>query len=241
MEKSMQLSVSAGGEGALVKASVIPFPRENLSVRSSAIRVSDPASGQMEVWTGPRLRTQHLISLPSMAHREYRAAVKDDNEMWSEWSGPQSFAMPHFSGTLTQNVSIGSGATTDLALEEPAIRFPLLNLGSSKQEIFRTLASEGFYDEVRRSKWSVKRAAFHCVFSDLDEQETLLLHRFYRALNGPLTPFWFDWTDPDTGVESRYIVRFRDPTLVDELFVVDRSSMEFTLVELVGTVDGSAV
>jgi hypothetical protein len=161
--------------------------------------------------------------------------------MWSEWSPAQSLPFGDFSPASTNNVSIGSGANSDLALEEPAVRFPVLNAGSARQDIFRTVVDESFYDEKRQSRWSVKRAAFTCRFTDLDESETLLLHRFYRALNGPLTPFWFDWIDPDTGKEERYIVRFRDPRIADELFAVDRSNLEFTVVELVGRTDPSSL
>lgn len=237
----MELSVSVGGSGPLLKGTVLPFPRENLAVRSTAIRCVNPGTGQVELYTGPRLRTKHLLVPPSTASRQYQAAVKDSNAMWSEWSPVQNAATAHFVGASTNNVSIGSGSADDLSLEEPAVRFPSLNLGSSRHAIYRTVVSEGFYDEVRRVRWRVNRAAFHCIFTDLDEQESLLLHRFYRALNGPLTPFFFDWTDPDTKEEQRYTVRFRDPGMADELFGFNDASMDFTLVELIGTVDGSAV
>jgi hypothetical protein len=236
----MQLSVSAGGNGPLVKATVIPFPRENLSVRCTAIQCLDPASGQVLLDTGPRLRTKHLLALDSASSRRYRAAVKDSNDLWSEWSPAQYLSFANLVDAVNNNVSIGSGSSSDLALEEPAVRFPQLNVGSTRQDIFRTVVSESFWDEQRKSRWSVSRAAFTCVFHDLESDETHLLHRFYRALNGPLTPFWFNWIDPDTGKEERYIVRFRDPSLADELFTVDRSNMEFTLVELTGKTDASA-
>ncbi|MGE5610463.1 MAG: hypothetical protein ACM359_14530 [Bacillota bacterium] len=236
----MRLTVSVGGNGPLAKATVTPFPRESLSVRATAIQCLDPIGGPALFYTGPRLRTKHLLALDvAMAVRRCRAAVKDCNGMWSEWSAPQDLSFNDFVPGST-NVSIGSGAGDDLALEEPAVRFPAFNVGSSRQDIFRTVVDESFWDEKRQCRWSVKRAAFTCTFSDLDESETLLLHRFYRALNGPLTPFWFDWIDPDTGKEERYIVRFRDPSLADELFTVDRSNMEFTVVELVGRTDPSA-
>jgi hypothetical protein len=182
--------------------------------------------------TGPRLRTRHLLPLAANATARLRAAAQDDNGLWSEWTVPQTTGTAAFAAGGTE-ASIGSGSQSDLSLEEPAVRFPLLNLGSSKMQTYRTVVSEGFYDEQRRSRWKQPRVAFTCVLRDLDEEDVLLLHRFYRALNGPLTPFWFDWIDPDTGQEQRYIVRFRDASLADELFVVDRSNMEFTLVELV--------
>ena len=236
----MQLSMTVGGSGPLLKSVVMPFPRENLMVRATAVRCVNPSTGAVEVWTGPRLRTRHLMSLDSDAPRMLQAAVKDANSMWSEWSAPQSVTTGAFVKGATDG-SIGSGSVDDVSLEEPAVRFPMLSLGSGRQAIHRTVVSEGFYDEQRRSRWQVSRAAFNCVFLDLEEEEILLMHRFYQALNGPLTPFWFDWTDPDTGEETRYLVRFRDPALADELFAMERSSMEFTLVELAGVVDGSAV
>lgn len=237
----MQLTVNVGGTGPLVKATVTPFPREGLAVRTTLIECRSTSGGAPLISTGPRLRTRHLLALNTTASRSYRAAVKDCNDLWSEWSAPQTLSFGLFAPAATNNVSIGSGAGNDLALEEPAVRFPALNAGSSRQDIFRTVVAESFWDEQRQSRWSVKRAAFTCVFQDLEPQETLLLHRFYKALNGPLTPFWFDWIDPDSGREERYIVRFRDPTLADELFTVDRSNMEFTVVELAGRTDPSSV
>jgi hypothetical protein len=222
----MKLSVGHGGQGPLLKATVTPFPRENLTPRATWVEL---ANGRVD--TGPRLRTRHLVSMDDY-NRAVRAAVLDDNGLWSEWSAAQNLSIPKFTYGAT-NGSIGSGSSSDLSLEEPAVRFPLLNQGSSKLETYRTVVSDGFYDEQRSSRWSQPRVAFTCVLRDLDQQDVLLLHRFYRALNGPLTPFWFDWTDPDTGKEERYLVRFRDPSLADDLFLVDRSNMEFTLVELV--------
>jgi hypothetical protein len=79
-----------------------------------------------------------------------------------------------------------------------------------------------------------------------------MLHRFWRALNGPLTPFLFDWADPTQNPtpslpprlsvpSTRYVVRFRDPTLASKLFAIDRSSMDFVLVEVLDEPEGGDV
>jgi len=69
---------------------------------------------------------------------------------------------------------------------------------------------------------------------DLDAGQSELLHRWFQALNGPRKLFYFDFTDPNSEVETRYVVRFREPRMASSLIRVDRPDIDFTLIEEVG-------
>lgn len=200
-----------------------------MPVRATTVEAS--VAGTPVFSTGQRLRTRHLMAVETGAH-SYRAAAKDHHGMWSEWSDPISFTASAFSAGATQG-GIGSGIGEDILTEEPDVVFPDLSMGTGIISINRTIVSGGFLDEVRRSKWTRKRIAWNVVLSDLDENQVALFHRFYTSLNGPLTPFWFEFEDPITGEVSRHVVRFREPVLSDELHAVDRSNLTFTLVQVV--------
>lgn len=235
---SLTLSNTTGGQ--LLKAVITPFPRENLSLRATMLEVRNNA-GDPYLNSGVRLRTSHLIAVNSSINTRYRAAVKDVNDVWSEWSQTQNFTL----GTFTPGVSpasIGSGQNQDLLIEEPALRFPDLSMGSGQIWTHRTIVGGGISDEQRRSKWTTGRATFHVVLSELDEAQTGLLHRFFRCLNGPLTPFWFEYFDPNNDdAPRRCVVRFREPDMTTELFGVTLSKAEFYLIELIGASAGGPV
>jgi hypothetical protein len=226
------VTASPGGSSPLVLVKVTAFVRENLSVRG--MRVDAIASGTVEVSTGFRLGTSGLLALDSTSARSFKAAARDANGLWSEFSGGKSFTGTNYSAGATE-ASIGSGATSDSALQSAGITFPDLSAGSGRMIVRRTMVSKTFTDEVRAARWTGGRAAFHVVLSNLDSDQTSLLHRFWRALNGTRTPFFFDYVDPAKGVRTtaaaaRYLVRFRDPALAARLFDVSYSELEFYLI-----------
>lgn len=229
----MIVTATNGGSSQLILATVIPFSRENLSVRGSIVAI--PGSNS----TGARLRLTHLMSVPSGA-QNYIAAAKDMNGCWSEWSSTTALTPGSFSAG-SNSASIGSGAANDQWLGEPSINFPDLSIGSGTMKMFRTIVSQSFMDEVRRSKWVRSRAGFKVVFTNLDQIQMERFYSFVKALNGPLRPFYFDFTDHRTQVSTRYVVRFSDPGLVGKLFAMDYSSCSFGLVEVMGTGQGGDV
>jgi hypothetical protein len=237
---TLTVTNASAGSGQLLRATVNPFPRENLSLRATMVQVRNAAEEEY-MTTGVRLRAKHLIAVNSSVNTKYRAACKDINDVWSEWSQNQNFTLSSFA-TGDNAVSIGSGQSEDLFIEEPALRFPDLSVGSGQIWTHRTLVAGGVGDEQRRSKWPQGRASFHVVLSELDEDQTALLHRFFRCLNGPLTPFWFEYFDPNDGDRpKRYVVRFREPDMTTELFGVTISRADFYLIEVVGASTGGPV
>jgi hypothetical protein len=228
---SLSLTLSAAGTGSLARAIIKPFTRENLILRSTIVQVDDAALGTAGISTGARLHTAHLLALPTTASLSYRAAAKDASGVWSEWSAAKAFACPAFSAGATE-ASIGSGASSDLSISEPGIAFPDLSQGSGLATTSRTLVSGGFYDQLRRSKSSKTRASFNVLLKDLDAAQCDLLHRFWQGLGGPLKSFYFDFTDPRTDEEVRYIVRFAEPSIADQLQAVTYSSLQLRLVEV---------
>ena len=193
-----------------------------------------------EISTGVRLRTEHLIAVGTTSSRTYRAAVKDVNDVWTEWSAPITLACANFAADDLV-ASIGSANALDLYIEEPSLRFPDLSLGSGQMWTHRTLVGGSMFDEQRRDKWSTGRSSFAVTLSELEEEQTTLLHRFFRCLNGPLTPFWFEYTDPNDGITERFVVRFRDPDISTDLFGVSLSNIELQLIELIGASAGGDV
>ncbi len=247
------LTVTPGGSAPLLRAVVTPFARENLHCAATVVRGRLATTGAVVQHTGTRLRSTHLLPLAPAATGtgnvttpdvQWAAAAKDANGNWSEWS--RAVAAPaatEFKTGGTNQVSVGQGLLggADGLLEEPAVAFPHLSLGSGQGSVGRTLVGEGFYDEVRRRKWTRERSVFHCQFNDLDAGQVAVLHRFFRALNGPYKPFVFHHHDPGATRPGRYVVRFREPEVADELFAVDRSSLGFVLIEVLRNVEGMGV
>jgi hypothetical protein len=231
--------VGNGSTSPLAVITVVPFAKENAGTLCTAVR-ADTSGGAYRQRTGTRLRSRHMMNVTTgTTSVPYRAAAKDLNGLWTEWSDPVSLGT-----TLmvqgTNVVSIGQGyvGTDDTGLQEPGAAFPKLSLGSNQGGVRRTLFTSTFYDEARREMVAVKRAAFKCVFNDVDQQQTQCLHRWFRALNGNWKPFTFDYYDPGIGRDFQYVVRFRDPQFTDELFAMDRSRIEFTLIEVSGRIEG---
>lgn len=234
---ALTLTASAGGSGPLVRAIVAPFVRENVSARGSIVQCMD--SGVAKVSTDARLRMSHLIAPDSTSSRVYRAGAQDTAGLWSEWSSPVTLSASNFSAS-TLDGSIGSGATTSLEIEEPSVLFPDLSIGSGIVETHRTLVGEGFADELRRSAWEQGLAVFKVLLIDMDDWQAELLRAFYRDLNGPFRPFYFDWQDPTSGIETRYVVRFReDPT--NDLADIEMSDATLTFVEVAKAAGGGDV
>lgn len=224
---------SATGTGPLARILVAPFVRENVGVRGSVVQCLN--SGVVKVSTGARLRNTHLLVPDSTSSRTYRAGSLDVNGLWSEWSPLATVSIANFSAGATDG-SIGSGSNAGVNIEEPSVYFPDLSVGSGIVDTFRTVVSDGFYEELRRSEWEEGISVFNIVLIDLDEDQVSLLETFYMALNGSFKPFYFIWTDPlsavdDENREQRFIVRFRD-TPSSELSRVDRSDVRMTLVEI---------
>jgi hypothetical protein len=219
---------------------VTPFPRENLSVRATYVQVRNNAFEEY-MTTGVRLRTEHMVAVNSSLNTRYRAAAKDANDVWSEFSESQSQTLASFATGGSDVASIGSGNNHDLYIEEPSLHFPRLSLGSGQVWTHRTIVGGTLFDEQRRAKWSRPRSSFHVVLSELDGDQAELLHRFFRCLNGPLTPFWFEYTDPNTDRTTKHVVRFRNPEISTELFGVTISRIDCHLVELIGASTGGEV
>lgn len=232
----MTLGLTNTGSAPLVRATVNPFVRENLSVRGSMVRVNH-TDNTRRILTNSRLRLNHLIALDvTSSNRKFIAATKDHNGLWTEWSDAQTLSFANFSSGSTQ-ASIGSAATTDLLIEEPGVLFPSLEIGSARMHSFRTMVGSGFYDEERRQMAPDARAVFTVFLNQIEDESSQLLQRWFKSLNGAWRPFFFDFADPSyeddvLRAEKRYVVRFRDPSIAESLFVVDRSSFRFTLVEV---------
>lgn len=245
------ISATPGGSTALVDVWVRPLQRANLSIRGHRVDCTYGGTshlGTLAASTGFRLGTHGLLSLDTYATARYfRAAVRDCNGLWSEWSTLQSASPAQYSaGDTPSEVSIGSAAQSDMDLQSSGIQFPDLSAGSGQITTRRTLVSKNFNDEVRSARWSRGRAGFHVVLSNLDAGQTALLYRFWRALNGPKTAFFFDYSDPNTGTRTtapstRYVVRFRDISMASRLFDVTYSEMEFYLIQTQDDSEGGDV
>jgi len=227
---AMTLALSNGGTGPLARAVATPFLRGGLTPQATLVKVSAPSGGGRRIVTGARLRQAHLIALDSTGNREYVAGCRDRSGVWSEASNKTTLAVANYGGGAAPS-TIGSGVDEDIEIMEPAATFPDLSVGSGIIKTYRTLVDGGFAGNTRRSKWQAPRAAFKVMMRLLDPDQAALLHRWFQALNGPLRPFYFDFTDPNTGVETRYIVRFRDPSIVDRITAPDLSTLEFNLIE----------
>lgn len=229
----MTIAASQPASGVATVVTVRAFLRENLAVRGYYVRECT-AAGNLEVASGARLRSRMIIATNGTGNRKYYAAAKDIHGVWSELSPVKQFTGSNFVSGSTV-ASVGSGSSRSELVEEANLLFPDFNLTSGQMTITKAIISEGFLDETARQKYEVTRQAFKIVMNNIDEEETLLLHSFFKQVNGPLLPFYFDFPDRITDKVKRYVVRFRDSTLGDELFTVDRSNVSFTLIELVGT------
>lgn len=232
----MTISTSQPATGQLVSVIVKPYLRENLSPRQFYVRLTN-TGGNLIVASGARLRKTMLLAATTTGNHRVYAAVKDEHGVWSELSPYQTVNISNFSAG-SDAVSIGSGQTNAKMIEEANVLFPSFSMESGKMVVSRTIVTENaFLDRVAKQRFRVTRAAFRIKFEDLDEEETLRLHKFFQQLNGPWRPFYLDFTDPLTNEEKRHVVRFREDTISDEMFDVDRSRMEFTVVELVSHTD----
>ena len=222
----------AGGGAALVMCQVRPFARENCPVRGVWVR--DPS---FSVETGFRLGTRQLLSDAAATH-QFQMAVRDGNGVWTEFSSSRSVDLPTYAPATGTEASIGSGSTVDLAISSPGIWFPDLSKGSGKMRVRKTLVATGaFADETRLDRWPRGVAAFDVKLDSLCDIQARLLQRFWRALNGPQKPFFFDFVDPRIGTRTtapsnRYIVRFRDSKRADSIFTGRYSEMQFVLIEM---------
>lgn len=227
------LSVTTGGSGPLLRAVVQPFLRENLPARSTLVRVDDPSGGGRLIIMGPRMRKTHLLALDSTGSRRFRAATKDNQNVWSELSAAVDQTTANYSTGATEG-SIGSGGTADIEISEPSVNFPDLSFGSGIIGIHRTLVYGSFPGQTFEPQWAKQLAAFRIIMHTLDDEQVARLHTFFKTLNGPRKPFFFDFVDPNTSVETRYVVRFRDPKMNSSLIDVDYPDVEFNLIEEVG-------
>lgn len=248
----MNLSIVQTGDCPLIRATVNPFVKENLSVRASMVRVNQ-GDGSRRILTNARLRMNHLIALDSTSTRKFQAATKDHNGVWSEWTDQLSGSYSNFSDGASVG-SIGSLVGNDFDIEEPGIMFPSLEIGTSRMDVWKTLISEGFTDEERRQMAPDSRAVFSVVLKNVEEEGgnsttvdvASIMHRWFKALNGPWKPFYFDFKDPSREddvirYEKRYAVRFRDPEFAESLFDATKSTFSFTLVEVMDFHQGGAV
>jgi hypothetical protein len=226
------MTPSGAGSVPLVRAVVYPFLRENLHARESVVRIDGPGGGGRKVWTGSRLRMWHLLAMDSTDARDFRAGTRDILGTWSEWSGPDQYTFSAFSGGNNPR-SIGSLQNEDALIEESATVFPDLSVGTGIVQVHRTLVSEqAFEDEQRRAQQLDPRAAFTVTIVDVDDTQVAVLQRFVRSVNS-IKPFFFYFTDPQTGDEKKYPVRFRDTSFAEALGRATYSDVQFNLIEMV--------
>jgi hypothetical protein len=222
------LAISNGGAGPLARAKAVPFLRGGIQPVGTVIKCT--SGGAIKVTTGSRLRIANLMVPDSTSSRSYQAGSKCRSGIWSEWSYAVALACANYTAGSAVS-TIGSGLDEDIEIEEPAATFPDLSFGTGIIRAYRTLVSGGFVGNSRRPKWAGGRSAFKIVMRLLDSEQSQLLHRWFRALNGAMRPFWFDFEDPNTGDEKRYLVRFRDGSIGDQINVVGYSDLQFNLVE----------
>lgn len=239
---SPSISVSATGSGPLALVTVRPVQRENSSPVQTMVQALDTGVHVLSA-TGARLGRSHFLSLPNNGLLAFQAAAKSESGLWSEWSKVVDAAISNYTAGSGE-VSIGSGKSDDLQIRDVSLEFPDLSQGSGIVQTRRTLISKGPYqNESRTDQYRQKRASFHVVLKDLDLYQTQLLHHFFKALHGPTNPFVFQWTDPIGGLTTqgpsvRYVVRFRDPQIITNLFDIDRSETQFFLTESRGDQEG---
>lgn len=226
------LTVSNAGASPLVQVVVKPFLRENQYSRKTSVRIQT-AAGDTICFTGNKLRRQHLLALGSATSVKALVGIKDEYEVWSEATLTPALSATNYSAGSTE-ASIASGTTDTGLLEQPSIAFPDIAVGSGQISVHLTLMGTGFFDETRRAVMNQPRAAFRVKLEDMDEIQQQMLQRFYAALNGPMTPFLFDWMDPLTRTIKQYAVRFRDPSMTDQLVQTTLYDADFTLIELTG-------
>lgn len=240
----MTLTLTNTGTSPLVKLQVQPFVRENLATRACYVRVDD-GSNVFILSSNARLRMNLLLAVNSTSARRYRAATKDHNDVWSELNDYQSLTFSNFSSG-SANRSIGSASSADVEIEEPQVTFPELSIGSGYMYVHRTILDEGFYEESTRSQSADPVMAFTVSLNELDQEQSVLLQRWFKTLNGPFKPFYFDFDDPAREddvirAQTRLVVRFENPQMAEQLFGETYSNFSFTLIEQVKTNVGGAV
>lgn len=242
---SVVVSASQTGSGPLVRVRVLPLGRENIAVRG--VRAQCLNGGNVVSDTGFALGKNHLLVCDAVATRGFKAAVRDANGLWSEWAQTSVVLTGNYSAGATE-ASIGSASTSDDQLQSAGVSFPDLSAGSGKILVRRTIVAKSlaFSDETCTPRWSKGVAAFNVTLANLDDVQARLLRRFFRALNGPQTPFFFDFTPPENGTRLtapsvRYVVRFRDPKVMDKIFDVTYTETSFYLQELLDDPEGGEI
>jgi hypothetical protein len=221
-----------GGDTPFVRVGVVPYLLANASARHFSVRIE---TDQTTIWSGPRLRREFLLGIPASNSSAITVTggAKDENALWSEWSDETNLTVTNFTTTAARQSSIASVADDDVLIEDPAISFPDLNQGSGTMRVWRTVVTESWQDEVRSRLQEDVRASFNVKIDDADEEQVTMLHRLYQTTRGPSKPFLFDFINPHTGEHRTYTVRFADDSLKDSLETIDRSSLQFKLIEVV--------
>jgi hypothetical protein len=236
------VTATASGSGDLATVSIQANLLGGAPVRG--FRIDGLVGSSIKSSTGYRQGLNCLIPFAG-SPTTVRGAARDEFGVWTEWSTATALTVP---GTFTPGSiegSVGSGAVSDILIQSPGIEFPDLSAGSGRMQIRKTYLSKSttWLDEVRNPQWTRGRAAFHVKFEDLDIGQAELIHRLWRATNGPQIPFFFDYVDPSLGTRltagaTRYLVRFRDASLTSKIFDVTLSSFEFFLVEVMEDPEG---
>src|SRR5262245_20537502 len=133
----MELSLANAGSGPLILALVKPFIRENLDVRATLVKVADGS-----ISTGARLRTQHAFALTATGSTDFVAATKNIFDVWTEYGRTVTITASNFSRSSTQ-VSIGSLSNPFVLVEEPAVQFPDLSIGTGVIRMYKTVMVSG--------------------------------------------------------------------------------------------------
>ncbi len=225
----MTITVVAGGTAPLVRAVVSPRLRQGQHARFTYVRVNTTGNARLSQ-TGTRFRSSHLISLDS-SPRRFQAAVRDVFGVWSELSPPQQLTVSNYSPS-TGEASIGSGSTSQLQIEEPAIAMPKISMGSGHSIVDKIAISERYASEVRRFRWPDQRYSFAVIYDVLGNRKAQMLHKLWKSTGGPRKPFWFEYTNLYSEKIERYAVRFRENSLSDETFDYHLTSTNFQLMEL---------
>jgi hypothetical protein len=236
---ALSLTVSAGGTGRVTQVVVAPPPVAGMPFGGCVVQVLNGTTPT--VHTGVRLRTSHLVSVFSTASRNYKAAWRDLGGNWSEWSAVKALAVGNYAAGV-DHCAIASGVATDLTIEEPGVRFPDLSNDSTQGRTWRTVVTEGaFHDESRRQQWPTARSALQAVSKKVDSDQARLMHRFFKACNGPLKAFELTFSDPVSGTSRRGFYRFAEGTFSDTLVTVDQSDMAWAMVEIMSESDGPTI
>lgn len=232
----MNLSVAQGDPGPLVYAVVKPQVRQGFHARCAMVRVDNTSNDRL-LHTGVRLRKTNLFPIDSTAFRKYRAAVKDQFGVWSEWSNTLTYEMEVFEPGYDE-CSIGSASDSDVEIEEPQAHLIQAQLGSSQSKQFKTDMFGGWPNEVRGSLRNTFLRAFALAWQDLKANEKRLQTRWIEAMTGALKLFWFEWLDPYTRRRERMILRPAGTETADSTFSYDHSEASINMLEQLEAADG---